>query len=264
MALSTGGQIGNMLGVNPSGGGGIGTGSPWPNVKPPREGLIGGSGLEATGPPTGAEIGATLAGMQQPGWRNFQLGQGTIPGTNQAAIGTPYLGQGGGGQVSSNALGSAINMSPGNTFSGPSDQEIASLGRGRFPSVWDDALGGSGDYWGNVFGGDFQNVLSGYGQDFLQNTYDQWFPDSVGGDTDTGGGTTAQPEDAFNTPGGLFRVDPGGGDTGDSTGLIPPPEGSINTQAFETGHNTITGETRSVPTGGYSAAPDSGWVRQDW
>ena len=103
----SGGQIGNMLGVNPSGGGGIGTGSPWPNVKPPREGLIGGSGLEATGPPTGAEMAATLAGMQQPGWRNFQLGQGTIPGTNQAAIGTPYLGQGGGGQVSSNEIGRA-------------------------------------------------------------------------------------------------------------------------------------------------------------
>ena len=60
----SGGQIGSMLGVNPSGGGGIGTGSPWPNVKPPREGLIGGSGLEATGPPTGAEMAATLAGFQ--------------------------------------------------------------------------------------------------------------------------------------------------------------------------------------------------------
>jgi len=212
MALSTGGQIGNMLGVNPSGGGGIGTGSPWPNVKPPREGLIGGgSGLEATGPPTGAEMAATLAGMQQPPatglptpWYGGLLGGGMGGGIGG--------GSGGGGGVGS--VGTVFNPAMGSPFPGRS---------------WAMRLFGGG-----------------------------------GGDTDTGGGTTAQPEDAFNTPGGLFRVDPGGGDTGDSPGLIPPPEGSINTQAFETWHNTITGETRSVPTGGYSAAPDSGWVRQDW
>tara|TARA_R110000868_G_scaffold35282_1_gene126630 strand:+ start:84 stop:707 length:624 start_codon:yes stop_codon:yes gene_type:complete len=42
-------------------------------------------------------------------------------------------------------------------------------------------------------------------------------------------------------------------------GLIPPPADSINTQAFVDWVNDKTGEKRSVSTGGYTAAPGSGW-----
>ena len=42
-------------------------------------------------------------------------------------------------------------------------------------------------------------------------------------------------------------------------GLIPPPEGSMNTQAMVKWRNTITGETQTVSSGGYTAPPGSGW-----
>jgi hypothetical protein len=87
-----------------------------------------------------------------------------------------------------------------------------------------------------------------------------------------GGGTRRRPKDVSGTDWKTYGFRPGinffepvpaaamaatpqvpGG------GLIPPPAGSINTQAFVDWVNDKTGEKRSVSSGGYSAAPGSGW-----
>jgi hypothetical protein len=68
-----------------------------------------------------------------------------------------------------------------------------------------------------------------------------------------------QKKPEFANPEFAYIDDPTDFVTMPDDGLIAPGAGSINTQAFVDWVNDKTGEKRSVSSGGYTAAPGSGW-----